>query len=133
MEITYQDDVGDVVYVSDDEDLLAAYDVAESSMKGQIKFFIKPRKTDKMTKPEMSISEKVQGQLETNDPELTTIATNTELNDLMSENDSSESDFGIMPEEQKTKDEKKRTKGKKFREADDLGPQKKALKRFIRK
>ena len=32
--ITYQDDVGDVITVSDDEDLMAAYELAESSMNG---------------------------------------------------------------------------------------------------
>ena len=43
MEITYQDEVGDVINVSDDEDLLTAYEIAETSMAGQLKFFIKPR------------------------------------------------------------------------------------------
>ena len=44
MEITYTDDVGDVINVSDDEDLFVAYEVAESSMNNQIKFFVQPRK-----------------------------------------------------------------------------------------
>lgn len=44
MEITYTDDVGDVINVSDDEDLFVAYEVAESSMNNQIKFLVQPRK-----------------------------------------------------------------------------------------
>jgi len=44
MEITYTDDVGDVINVSDDEDLAVAYEVAESSMNNQIKFLVQPRK-----------------------------------------------------------------------------------------
>jgi hypothetical protein len=44
MEITYTDDVGDVINVSDDEDLFVAYEVAASSMNNQIKFLVQPRK-----------------------------------------------------------------------------------------
>lgn len=43
MEITYKDEDGEFINVSDDEDLRAAYEVAESSMNGQINFFVKPR------------------------------------------------------------------------------------------
>lgn len=43
MEITYEDDSGDIISVSDDEGLMAAYEVAQSSMKGRLKFFVKPR------------------------------------------------------------------------------------------
>ena len=38
MEITYADDVGDLINVSDDEDLSVAYEVAENYMNCQIKF-----------------------------------------------------------------------------------------------
>ena len=41
--ITYKDDTGDIINVSDDEDLFAAYDVAEGSLGGQLKFEVKPR------------------------------------------------------------------------------------------
>ena len=40
LEIVYTDDVGDVINVSDDEDLLVAYEVAETSMNNQIKFTV---------------------------------------------------------------------------------------------
>jgi len=43
MEITYKDDDGEYINVSDDEDLKAAYELAEGSMKGKINFFVKPR------------------------------------------------------------------------------------------
>jgi len=41
--ITYEDDTGDIINVSDDEDLQAAYDVAENSMNRQLKLSIKKR------------------------------------------------------------------------------------------
>lgn len=41
--ITYTDDTGDVINVSDDEDLHAAYDVAENFMNRQLKLQIKQR------------------------------------------------------------------------------------------
>jgi len=42
-QIVYQDDTGDIINLSDDEDLLAAYDVAETSLAKQLKLEIKPR------------------------------------------------------------------------------------------
>jgi len=44
LQITYEDDGGDIINVSDDEDLLSAYEIAESSMNGQLKFKVEPRK-----------------------------------------------------------------------------------------
>lgn len=41
--ITYTDDTGDVINVSDDEDLLAAFEVAETCLNGQLKMSVKPR------------------------------------------------------------------------------------------
>jgi hypothetical protein len=41
--ITYEDDTGDIINVSDDEDLHAAYDVAEDALGGQLKLEVKPR------------------------------------------------------------------------------------------
>ena len=41
--LTYKDDTGDIINVSDDEDLHAAYDHAEESLGGKLKFEIKPR------------------------------------------------------------------------------------------
>ena len=41
--ITYEDDTGDVINLSDDEDLLAAYDVAETSLNRQLKLNINAR------------------------------------------------------------------------------------------
>jgi len=41
--VTYEDDTGDVINVSDDEDLFAAYDVAENCLNRQLKLNIKPR------------------------------------------------------------------------------------------
>jgi hypothetical protein len=38
--ITYADNTGDVINVSDDEDLNEAYDVAQSELKGQLKLSI---------------------------------------------------------------------------------------------
>ena len=38
--ITYEDDTGDVINVSDDDDLQSAYEVAESCMNKQLKFKI---------------------------------------------------------------------------------------------
>ena len=46
MEITYKDDDGEYINVTDDEDLKAAYELAEASMKGHINFFVKPRLMD---------------------------------------------------------------------------------------
>ena len=42
-QIVYEDETGDIINVSDDEDLLAAYDVAETSLGRQLKLQIKPR------------------------------------------------------------------------------------------
>lgn len=42
-QIVYEDDTGDVINLSDDEDLLAAYDVAEATPSRQLKLQIKPR------------------------------------------------------------------------------------------
>lgn len=42
-QIVYEDDTGDIINLSDDEDLLAAYEVAESSMGRQLKLQIQPR------------------------------------------------------------------------------------------
>ena len=36
-QIVYEDETGDIINVSDDEDLLAAYDVAESALGRQLK------------------------------------------------------------------------------------------------
>lgn len=41
--ITYTDDTGDIINVSDDEDLLAAFEVAETCLNGQLKLAVKPR------------------------------------------------------------------------------------------
>jgi hypothetical protein len=41
--IVYEDETGDIINVSDDEDLLAAYDVAETSLGRQLKLQILPR------------------------------------------------------------------------------------------
>lgn len=41
--IQYTDDTGDVINVSDDEDLISAYEVAESALGGNLKFEIRPR------------------------------------------------------------------------------------------
>ena len=43
--VTYEDDQGDTINVSDDEDLTAAYDVAREHLKGRIKFHVRPRET----------------------------------------------------------------------------------------
>ena len=42
-QIVYEDDTGDIINLSDDEDLLAAYEVAETSMGRQLKLQIQPR------------------------------------------------------------------------------------------
>ena len=42
-QITYTDDTGDVIHVSDDEDLLGAYDAAETCMNRQLRLQIDPR------------------------------------------------------------------------------------------
>ena len=42
-QIVYEDDTGDIINLSDDEDLLAAYEVAETSMGRQLKLKIQPR------------------------------------------------------------------------------------------
>jgi hypothetical protein len=41
--ITYEDDTGDTINVSDDEDLFSAYDVAENFLNRQLRLNIKPR------------------------------------------------------------------------------------------
>jgi hypothetical protein len=41
--ITYADNTGDCINVSDDEDLQEAYDVAQSELKGQLKLSIMAR------------------------------------------------------------------------------------------
>ena len=41
--LQYQDDTGDIINVSDDEDLYAAYEVAEESLNGQLKLQVKSR------------------------------------------------------------------------------------------
>ncbi len=41
--ITYQDDTGDVINLSDDEDLQAAYEVAENFMNRQLKLTVNQR------------------------------------------------------------------------------------------
>lgn len=41
--LTYKDDTGDVINVSDDEDLHAAYEVAEDALGGQLKLEVKAR------------------------------------------------------------------------------------------
>jgi hypothetical protein len=41
--IQYADETGDIINVSDDEDLLSAYEVAESALGGNLKFEIRPR------------------------------------------------------------------------------------------
>ena len=43
--LTYTDDAGDVINVSDDEDLHAAYDVAEESLGSQLKLAVQSRKS----------------------------------------------------------------------------------------
>lgn len=45
-QITYTDDTGDIINVSDDEDLQAAYEVAESSMGNQLKLNVQPRQEE---------------------------------------------------------------------------------------
>jgi len=47
--ITYVDDLGDNINVSDDEDLITAYEVAGTHMKGNLKFEIKPRAGSQQT------------------------------------------------------------------------------------
>lgn len=42
-QIVYEDETGDIINVSDDEDLLAAYDVAENALGRQLKLQIQPR------------------------------------------------------------------------------------------
>ena len=42
--ITYKDDGGDLINISDDEDLQEAYSVA-NEMGGQVSFMIKPRES----------------------------------------------------------------------------------------
>jgi len=41
--LQYQDDTGDIINVSDDEDLYAAYEVAEEPLGGQLKLSVKSR------------------------------------------------------------------------------------------
>ena len=41
--LQYQDDTGDIINVSDDEDLHAAYEVADDALGGQLKLEVKPR------------------------------------------------------------------------------------------
>ena len=41
--ITYKDETEDIINISDDEDLLAAYDVAETSLNRKLKLVIQPR------------------------------------------------------------------------------------------
>lgn len=41
--ITYEDDTGDIINVSDDEDLHAAYEVADDALGGQLKLQVKAR------------------------------------------------------------------------------------------
>jgi len=41
--LTYKDDTGDIINVSDDEDLHAAYEVADDALGGQLKLEVKPR------------------------------------------------------------------------------------------
>lgn len=44
--LTYVDETGDLINVSDDEDLFAAYDVAEDSMDSQLKIQVQLRSGD---------------------------------------------------------------------------------------
>lgn len=44
--ITYTDDTGDVINVSDDEDLFTAYEVAETCLGNQLKLNVKPREAE---------------------------------------------------------------------------------------
>jgi hypothetical protein len=41
--LTYKDDTGDIINVSDDEDLHAAYEVADEALGGQLKLEVKSR------------------------------------------------------------------------------------------
>jgi len=44
--ITYTDETGDVINLSDDEDLMTAYEVAETSLGNQLKLNVVPRNND---------------------------------------------------------------------------------------
>lgn len=50
--ITYEDDGGDIIQVSDDEDLMAAYDVAENFLNRQLKLQIKPDEASAIREPQ---------------------------------------------------------------------------------
>jgi hypothetical protein len=56
-ELTYQDDTGDTINVSDDDDLMAAYDVAENFMNRQLKLQISIKEDEEMANEEPVIAE----------------------------------------------------------------------------
>ena len=67
--ITYKDDTGDVINVSDDEDLFAAYDVAETALGKQLKLQVEPRPSQNlMNEPQNDTKSKVQEEAESEAP-----------------------------------------------------------------
>jgi hypothetical protein len=60
--LQYQDDTGDIINVSDDEDLFAAYEVAEESLGSQLKLNVKARPSAQQVQPAPVEQEVIQPQ-----------------------------------------------------------------------
>ena len=58
--LTYKDDTGDIINVSDDDDLHAAYEVAEDALGGQLKLEVKNRASQMTTEADSADQEVIQ-------------------------------------------------------------------------
>jgi hypothetical protein len=126
--ITYQDDGGDLINISDDEDLQEAYSVAVNNLGGQVAFQIKPieGKVFAPSKVE-TIEEKFDSQCKIEEPMtfINSSSINATIKDVAENSPSSESEGSDS--EQESKKKKGSKNGKKH------GNRKKWMKKVIQK
>ena len=142
LSVTYADDTGDIINVSDDEDLITAYEVAGTHMKGNIKFEIRPRspvpkaKTASAPDEEMKFAEKPLPQPSSlvQDPESDDSSdSDSDTPEMMSKEKKREQKLLRKQQREQAKQERQQARQERQEEKDANAPNKKCFKRLIKK
>lgn len=147
--LTYKDDTGDIINVSDDEDLHAAYEVAEDALEGQLKLEIKERLNEnvaddvpvdvEMIKPKFVKKTKIQEKPAEEEMQINSCTVKAAISEVVGanyegkEDDSSDGSSSDEEFERKRK-HRKHSHHKKNKNCDKFdGLPRKAFKRLIKK
>ena len=128
LSITYKDDGGDLINISDDEDLQEAYSVGINKLGGQLSFLIKPRENAEQAPAKIpTIEEKFDSQCKIEEPamQIDSSTVKATIKEIVDNSPSSESDSSDSEMENKKK--KGHKKGKKH------GMPKKIFKKLVQK